>query len=620
MENKNYKLDREESKKITGFASIDKPWLNKKKYSVNFTNSYLNAYDFMKQCNMNNLDDTALIYDPMLNIDSTEITYKELFKRIDECSKAYLAMGVKKGDIVTVSLPSFVENIVNFFALNQIGAIVNQIHPLASQDEIEFYLQEASSTIFLGYGDVYDKIKNINHSLKHIILVSPSDSISLKNKLEILKYNIQNTGISSLKSLTEKKNFEDICMPWKKFISYCKNISDKELKENINTDPSLIATLTHTSGTTGKSKAVMSDSHAFVESVKAILQETNLFQRHDKELLILPPFPLYILNNVVYLSLCVGEELVVIPKVDYSNLSLYFKKHHPNHLKGIPSTVESILNDKGFEDYDFSDFKFLISGGGKLTAEEEINKFLKEHGCKYKVANGYGMSEAGGCVTCMFDNTIEKGTVGRPLINSNAKAVDTQTGEELKYTEEKNGEIWLSSPSCMKGYYNNEEATNQLMTIDEQGNVWVKTGDLGRITEEGNIKLIGRIKRMTFIFDSANNTASKVSHDYMETTLCENENVEDSIVVPVNDEISQHAMKAYVLLKNSPYDKTIVELDKMCKNRFRKYVSPIEYIVVDNIPKTKAGKNDYRYVEDYELGNTDVSKMKVLYRKHISNR
>ena len=454
----------------------------------------------------------------------------------------------------------------------------------------------------------------------HIILVSPSDSISLKNKLEILKYNIQNTGISSLKSLTEKKNFEDICMPWKKFISYCKNISDKELKENINTDPSLIATLTHTSGTTGKSKAVMSDSHAFVESVKAILQETNLFQRHDKELLILPPFPLYILNNVVYLSLCVGEELVVIPKVDYSNLSLYFKKHHPNHLKGIPSTVESILNDKGFEDYDFSDFKFLISGGGKLTAEEEINKFLKEHGCKYKVANGYGMSEAGGCVTCMFDNTIEKGTVGRPLINSNAKAVDTQTGEELKYTEEKNGEIWLSSPSCMKGYYNNEEATNQLMTIDEQGNVWVKTGDLGRITEEGNIKLIGRLKRMTFIFDSANNTASKVSHDYMETTLCENENVEDSIVVPVNDEISQHAMKAYVLLKNSPYDKTIVELDKMCKNRFRKYVSPIEYIVVDNIPKTKAGKNDYRYVEDYELGNTDVSKMKVLYRKHISNR
>lgn len=620
MENRTYKIDREESKKMTGFASIDKPWLSKKKYSVHLPSSYLNAYDFMKQCNINNLDDTALIYDPILEINSTQITYRELFKRIDECSKAYLAMGIKKGDIVTVSLPSFVENIINFFALNQIGAIVNQIHPLASQDEIEFYLQEANSSIFLGYGDVYDKIKNIKHTLKHVILVSPKDSISLKNKLEIIKYNIQNKGISSLKSLIEKDNFEGICLSWKKFISNAKTVSDEELKKNINTDSTLIATLTHTSGTTGKSKAVMSDSIAFVESVKAILQETSLFQRHDKELLILPPFPLYILNNVVYLSLCVGEELVVIPKVDYSKLSLYFKKHHPNHLKGIPSTVESILNDKGFEDYDFSDFKFLISGGGKLTKEEEINNFLKEHRCKYGIANGYGMSEAGGCVTCMFDNTNEKGTVGRPLVNSNAKAVDTQTGEEIKYTEEKNGEIWLSSPSCMKGYYDNEEATKELMTIDEQGNVWVKTGDLGRITEEGNIKLIGRLKRMTFIFDSVNNTASKVSHDYMETTLCENENVEDCIVVPVNDEVSQHAMKAYVLMKKSPYDGTIVELDRMCKTRFRKYVSPIEYIVVDNIPKTKSGKNDYRYVEDYELGNTDVVKMKVLYRKHISNR
>lgn len=620
MENKHYKLDKEESKKMTGYASIDKPWLNKKKYNINLPVNYCNAYDFMKQCNMNNLDDIALIYDPMIELDSTKITYRELFNRIDACSKAYIAMGVKKGDIVTVSLPSLIENIINFFALNQIGVVANQIHPLASQDEIEYYLQESKSSIFLGYGDVYDKIKKINHSLQHVILVSPMDSMSLKSKLMVIKKQVQSDGISSLKNFKFNEKNSKICMSWKKFISNSKSISDEVLKQNISIDPKLIATLTHTSGTTGKSKAVMSDSKAFVESVKAILQETNLFQRHDRELLILPPFPLYILNNVVYLSLCVGEELVVIPKVDYSNISLYFKKYHPNHLKGIPSTIEAILNDQGFKDYDFSDFKFLISGGGKLTLESEINKFLKEHGCKYKVANGYGMSEAGGCVTCMFENTNEIGTVGRPLVNSNAKAVDLETGKELKYTDEKNGEIWLSSPSCMKGYYNNPDATNELLTIDKDGNVWVKTGDLGRITKEGNIKLIGRIKRMSFIFDSINNTVTKVSHDYMETTLCQNENVEDCVVVPVKDKISQHAMKAYVLMKNSPYDKTINELDQMCKKRFRKYVSPIEYVVVDNIPKNVAGKNDYRYVEDYELGKTHNNKMKVLYKKQISNR
>lgn len=605
---------------LTGYPSIDKPWLNKAKYDINMPSSDLTAYKFLYECNKNNLNDIALIYDPILEENSTPITYKQLFKKIDECAKAYIALGVKKGDIVTVSLPSFVENIVNFYALNKIGAVANQIHPLASQDEIEFYLEEAESSIFLGYGDVYNKIKNINvPNLKHLILVSPTDSISFKNKLNIIKNKIKKDGISSVKKLLENNMPENsICISWSDFIKGGKKV--KNLENYVNYDSRLLATLTHTSGTTGKSKAVMTDSRAFNSSVNSILQETNLFQRHDRELLVLPPFPLYILNNSVHLALCVGIELVVIPKVDYSKISSYFKKHHPNHVKGIPSTVESILNDKGFEGYDMSNFKFLISGGGKLTKEKEGNEFLKEHNCKYKIANGYGMSEAGGCVTCMFDNTLESDTVGRPLINSSAKAVDLETGEELKYTDTKNGEIWLTGPSVMQGYYKNKEATDELVVKDDNGQIWIKTGDLGRVTEEGNIKVVGRLKRMTFIFDSTNNTASKVSHDYMETTLCENDNVEDCIVIAVENKQSQNALKAYVLIKNSPYDQVIDELDKLCKVRFRKFVSPIEYVVVDNIPKTSAGKNDYRYVESYENGKIETPKMKVLHKRQISER
>ena len=604
---------------LTGYPSIDKPWLKKKKYERDLPDYNLTAYEFLYECNKNNLDDVALIYDPILEEDSTPITFRELFKQIDKCAKAYIALGVKKNDIVTVSLPSFVENIVNFYALNKIGAVANQIHPMASKDEIKFYLDEAESTVFLGYGDVYDKIKDTKNNLRHVILVSPTDSISLKNKLKIVKSKIKKDGISSVKRLLENNIPENtICISWKDFIKCGNKI--KNLDEYVNHDSSLLATLTHTSGTTGKSKAVMTDSKAFNSSVVSILQETDLFQRHDKELLALPPFPLYILNNGVHLALCVGEELVVIPKVDYSKISEYFKKHNPHHLKGIPSVIDAILADKGFENYDFSNFKFLITGGGKLTREDEINQFLKSHNCKYDVANGYGMSEAGGCVTCMFDNTVEKETVGRPLINSNAKAVDLETGEELKYTDENVGEVWLTGPSIMKGYYKNPGETAELLFKDSNGEIWVRTGDLGRITKEGNVKLIGRLKRMTFVFDSATNNASKVSHDYMETTLCENENVDDCIVVAVENEQSLNAFKAYILVKNSPYDNVITQLDKLCKTRFRKYISPIEYVVVDNIPKTKAGKNDYRYIESLENGELENPKVKVLYKKTISER
>lgn len=588
---------------LTGLASIDEPWLKKPIYEVDLPDVNQTAYSFLYECNKDYLDDTAIIYDPIIDKEPIKITFREFFKKIDETAKAYIAYGIRKGDIVTVSLPSFVENIVNFYALNKIGAVANQIHPLASQDEIEFYLDEAESKIFIGHGDVLEKIKKIkNDTLEHVVLVSAMDSIPLK---EEPKTNV---------------NENSFCMSWKEFIEKGKEINN--IDEYINNDPTSLATLTHTSGTTGKSKGVMTDSKSFNYSMVSIQQVTSLFKRHDKEMLILPPFPLYFLNNVVHFALCSGEELIVIPKVDYDNLSIYFKKHNPQHVKGIPSTPESMLKDEGFKDYDMSNFKFLISGGGKLNCEDDINKFLREHNCKYDIANGYGMSEGGGAISCMFDRTIEKGTVGSPLYGSGAKAIDLDTGEELSYLDDKNGELLLTGPSIMLGYYKNKEATDELFYRESDGSIWLRTGDLGRITEEGNIKLVGRLKRMTFVFDSVNNTASKVSHDYMETILCKNKNVEDALVVAVPDKISEHAFKAYLSLRNDNYDETISELDKTCKVTFREYISPIEYIVINGIPKTGAGKNDFRYLESYEQNpeKEKDSKIKVLYRKGISER
>lgn len=98
---------------------------------------------------------------------------------------------------------------------------------------------------------------------------------------------------------------------------------------------------------------------------------------------------------------------------------------------------------------------------------------------------------------------------------------------------------------------------------------------------------------------------------------CENENVLDSIVVAQTDKKTQNVLKAYIVVRNSPYEKIVEDLDKLCKIRFRKHVAPVEYIVVDNIPKTGAGKDDYRYVESFDSGNVEQVKMKVLYRKEV---
>lgn len=605
--------------KLTGIPSKDRIWLKRsKRASVKLPDSHLSVYDYIYECNKNNLDDVALEYDPLIDYSSTKITYRELFKMIETTTMAYMELGVKKGDIVTVCLPSFVENIVNFYALNRLGAIANQIHPLASKDEVKFYLEEAESKIFVSYDGNFDNFKDVVEELniEKVIMVDATNLVSTKNKAIILydKYKKlrkeKNISLMSfIKEVSKTKTYPSSrYISFKDFMNLGKH--NKEIIVNTFNDA---CSLTHTSGTTGKSKGVLSSNYGFNEMVRQIAEETPVLERGDKELLVLPPYPLYVLCNNVHMCLARGINIVVVPKVDYQNIHKYFMKHKITAVQGIPSTVMSMLNDKGFEEnnVDLSAIKFIVAGGGALASEtlKKANNFLHKHNCKYNVTVGYGMSEMGSCAVCTFDENDEFGTVGRPLNDTNIKIVNPETKEEVGYNTA--GEIWLSGPCRMIGYYKNEEATDKLFVkeYDKDGNeiVWVRTGDIGMITPTGNLKYIGRDKRITMIVDIKTNTVSKVSNDYVEDILIGNYGtavIPNCVVVSVPNEETLNALKAYVVVKDSPadYSEIVTEMNKKCEEILRDNSRPIEYVFVDKIPETKAGKKDFVLVQEFEEG------------------
>lgn len=605
--------------KITGIPSKDRIWLKRsKKASVKLPDSHLSVYDYIYECNKNNLDDVALEYDPLIDYSSTKITYRKLFKMIETATKAYMELGVKKGDIVTVCLPSFVENIVNFYALNRLGAIANQIHPLASKDEVKFYLEEAESKIFVSYDGNFDNFKDVVEELniEKVIMVDATNLVSTKNKAMILydKYkNLRKEKNISLMSFIRETS-KTKTYPSSRYISFKDFMNlGKHNKEVIVNTFNDACSLTHTSGTTGKSKGVLSSNYGFNEMVRQIAEETPVLERGDKELLVLPPYPLYVLCNNVHMCLARGINIVVVPKVDYQNIHKYFMKHKITAVQGIPSTVMSMLNDKGFEEnnVDLSTIKFIVAGGGALASEtlKKANNFLHKHNCKYNVTVGYGMSEMGSCAVCTFDENDEFGTVGRPLNDTNIKIVNPETKEEVGYNTA--GEIWLSGPCRMIGYYKNKEATDKLFVkeYDKDGNeiVWVRTGDIGMITPTGNLKYIGRDKRITMIVDIKTNTVSKVSNDYVEDILIGNYGtavIPNCVVVSVPNEETLNALKAYVVVKDSPadYSEIVTEMNKKCEEILRDNSRPIEYVFVDKIPETKAGKKDFVLVQEFEDG------------------
>ena len=605
--------------KITGIPSKDRIWLKRsKKASVKLPDSHLSVYDYIYECNKNNLDDVALEYDPLIDYSSTKITYRKLFKMIETTTKAYMELGVKKGDIVTVCLPSFVENIVNFYALNRLGAFANQIHPLASKDEVKFYLEEAESKIFVSYDGNFDNFKDVVEELniEKVIMVDATNLVSTKNKAMILydKYkNLRKEKNISLMSFIRETS-KTKTYPSSRYISFKDFMNlGKHNKEVIVNTFNDACSLTHTSGTTGKSKGVLSSNYGFNEMVRQIAEETPVLERGDKELLVLPPYPLYVLCNNVHMCLARGINIVVVPKVDYQNIHKYFMKHKITAVQGIPSTVMSMLNDKGFEEnnVDLSTIKFIVAGGGALASEtlKKANNFLHKHNCKYNVTVGYGMSEMGSCAVCTFDENDEFGTVGRPLNDTNIKIVNPETKEEVGYNTA--GEIWLSGPCRMIGYYKNKEATDKLFVkeYDKDGNeiVWVRTGDIGMITPTGNLKYIGRDKRITMIVDIKTNTVSKVSNDYVEDILIGNYGtavIPNCVVVSVPNEETLNALKAYVVVKDSPadYSEIVTEMNKKCEEILRDNSRPIEYVFVDKIPETKAGKKDFVLVQEFEDG------------------
>ncbi len=624
------------------YPSEEKIWLKRSKNgAVKMPDSKLNVYEYLYECNKNDLDSIALEYDPLEDYPSTKITFRQLFKMIDDCAKSFKELGVKQGEIVTVCLPSFVENIVIYYALNKIGAIPNQIHPLASKDEVKFYLEEVNSKIFVGYDGNLENFGEVVRELDipHVIMVSPTNAVSSAIKLKILRDSIKNEyqEKKSLKSvldvvnkLTKKEEYSD-----SRYISYDDFIKKgKQYKDVVevvrSSDGKVPTSITHTSGTTGKSKGVVSSMFGFNEMVRQIAIDTPQLKRGEKELLVLPPYPVYVLCNQVHMCLCRGFDVIVIPKVDYKNIHKYYAKHDVTIMQAIPSIIEAMANDPGFEkeNIDLSKLKFVVSGGGALPKEKtkEVMDFLKRHGCQVPITIGYGLSEMGSCATCTFNDEEKVQTIGRPLNDTTVMVVDPDTLEELDYEEE--GEMLINGPSMMLGYYKNDEANRKIFVNipnkDGELVTWIRTGDIGKFCKSGDLQYVARKKRITMIVDLNSNTVSKISNDYVEDLIVGKYNsgsVSDCVVISVPSESRLNKLKAYVVIKdNEEIQPVIDEVEKKCEKTLREMARPIEYVVLsDEIPYTPAGKPNFIAVEQFEKAPLE-SEIKLKVKMRIKSK
>ncbi len=575
---------------LTGFPSIDKPWL--KYYDENAINQELpkmSAYRFMFECNEERLDSYAI------NFYGNRITYRELFEKIEAAEKGFIKLGIRKGDYVTFCTPTLPETIYAFYALNKLGAVCNFVDLRMNKERILKYINDTNSKLVISYNGVSEKVYSILESSTAEKLIDMDVTDSLKGIKKHL-YNLK------VKNRFKCKNSDTLT--WAEFIKIGENLSDNELQRIHKIDMMRFANeeeysrhrsyvpagIVYTGGTTGEPKGAVLTNNSlnapcFQYSLADIPRGYN-----DKFVNIMPPFIAYGLVNGIQLPLVLGMECMLLPKFDPYEFSQILAKSKPAHFVGIPLHYEILMADKRCEGLDLSFIKNAGCGGDTIpeSLEKDVNKFLNDHNCPYMMRCGFGMTEnAAMSIYDINNNMTKEGRLGIPMQKMKIGAFD-EDGNELTYDEI--GELMINSPAVIEGYHNSIEETNKtIKTIN--GEKWIKTGDVVSIDTDGNVKIIGRKKSMIVRPDGHNVWPDVIGNNLRWCPLIKN-----VCVVGIKSKHNKigEIPTAIVVLKDQTMDKEEAknQILEFQSHLFGERDGVIDVRFRDSLPLTPIGKID----------------------------
>lgn len=535
----------------------------------------ISMYDLLKKNNYNREKKIAI------NYFDNKMTFATFFNEIEKVAKAFSSIGVKEEDVVTLIMPNTPECVIAVLALNKIGAIANMVHPLSAEEEIKFFINDTNSKVILTIDICAEKIMNIIEQTEvyKVIITSASDSMPF---LLGLGYEIlEGWKIPRPKS-------DGFYMSYKEFIRNGFNTVQQEIKKYGKDQRAVIM---HSGGTTGTPKSIVLTNGNFT----SLALQIGMKFRFESEIVlgILPTFHAFGLGVTIYGPLAMGFEVVLIPKFNIKEFPKMLSKYKPTIIPGVPTLFEAMLKAKKMNKNNISQIKFLISGGDDLSdaLADDIVSFLRKNGSFGKLEKGYGLTESCGAVIATLDVEDKHSNIGIPFTGNDVCFVKPNTIEEVEVGEE--GEICISGPTIMEGYLNNEEENKTTLQLHDDGKIWLHTGDLGKVDENGIIHYIQRLKRM--IISSGFN----VYPSQIEKVLKTDSRIDNCVVVGQPHPYKVEVPVAYIVLKKDVKkdSKLKKELKALCIKNLARHSIPSKFEFKDELPKTLIGKIDFKSLQ-----------------------
>lgn len=517
-------------------------------------------------------------------------TFKALKQKVLETAAAYTALGVRPGDKVTICLPNVPQAVFSLYALNYIGAIASMIHPLSAEGEIIFYIKTAGSRFCITLDQFAEKFNEVlkKTDLEKLIITGAED------ELNFVKKSAYRLFIKTKKQKSVKTGGKMIL--WSDFIKAGKKaVVTAAHKKDV--DPAVIL---FSGGTTGVTKGIMLSNLNFNALACQTIEMAHYPVRGAKMLAAMPVFHGFGLGVCIHTMMVAGGTSILVPRFNVKSYAELIMKNRPNFIAGVPTLFEALTRNQYLDKADLSCLKGVFSGGDSLSVElkKKFDAFLKSHNCSVRIREGYGTTE---CVTasCLTPYDKEKeGSIGIPYPDTYYMICKPGTTEPCDANED--GEICLRGPSVMLGYLDRPQETADTLRTHADGHVWLHTGDLGFMDEEGFIFFKQRIKRM--IITSGYN----VYPSQIENIIDGHPAVQMSCVIGVKDPYKMQKVKAFVVLKEGyiPDDTVKNDILEYCKKNIAKYAMPYDVEFRSELPKTLVGKVAYTVLEKEEAAKT----------------
>ncbi|MFB4169120.1 AMP-binding protein [Virgibacillus sp. JSM 102003] len=519
-------------------------------------------------------DQEAVVY-PELNLRKT---YKEFDEMANKAAKGLMSLGIEKGENVAIWSDNKPEWLTSQFATGKMGAVLVTVNTSYQAKELEYLLKQSESTTLI----LAESYKGTSY-VDVLKQVCPEFEDAKKGELH-------SKNVPFLKNVViiSDENYSN-AYTWDEMIENGSKISDVKLDERKKTlHHHDVINMQYTSGTTGFPKGVMLTHSNIVNNGNQIADCMKLTNK-DRLCIPVPFFHCFGCVLGVLAAVSKGTTMVILEQFEPEKVMKAVSEEKCTGLHGVPTMFIAELNHPNFSKYDFSHLRTGIMAGSTCPIEV-MNDVMNKMGAK-EITIAYGQTESSPVITqTKTDDPAElkASTVGKVHPNVEVKIIAPGTNEEQ--VQGVPGELCTRGYHVMKGYYNNEEATNN--AIDHDG--WLHTGDLAVMDENGYLEITGRMKDM--IIRGGENIYPREIEEF----LYQHPDVLDVQVVGIPDKKYGEEVMAWVILKDDA-NTTQDDIRAFCEGNISRHKIPRHIAFVNEYPMTASGKIQKFKLKEYAV-------------------